>query len=74
MTPSNRKLLAKIKARLAPPPEPVDDGAAMDSLLAQLAVIGTRRKAVAGWREPSAAERVAILRRVEATFRRLFGD
>jgi hypothetical protein len=64
MTPAQLKRLAKLESRQ---PAPMDDGAAMDSLLAQLALIGARRKAVAGWTSPSAAESAAILRRVEET-------
>jgi hypothetical protein len=62
----NEKLIRKIAALESRAPEPLDPGAAMESVLAQLQLIGTRRRAVTGWHEPTATERAAILRRVEA--------
>jgi acyl-CoA reductase-like NAD-dependent aldehyde dehydrogenase len=64
MTPSNQKLLAKIKAKLNPPVAPVDPGAAMERVRERIEIIAARLRAQPGWKEPSAAERAATLKRL----------
>jgi hypothetical protein len=62
VTPSQIKRLAKLEARQ---PEPLDDGAALAAVMAQIEIIGIRRRSEPGWRPPTGAESAAILRRVE---------
>jgi hypothetical protein len=47
----------------------VDDGAAMEEVLRQLAIIAGRRRAEPGWTPPTPAEAAAIMARVEAAAR-----
>jgi hypothetical protein len=60
----SEKLLRKLSKLESRQPEPMDPGAAMEHVRRQLDIIAIRRRAVTGWREPSAAERVATMRRV----------
>jgi acyl-CoA reductase-like NAD-dependent aldehyde dehydrogenase len=55
------KRIAKLESHR---PEPVDHAAALASVKKQLEQIAARRRAQTGWREPSAAERAAIMVRV----------
>jgi hypothetical protein len=61
MTPSQIK---RLKA-LEPKPREVEPaGAAMENVRRQLDQMAARRRAQPGWKEPSAAERAAIMVRV----------
>jgi acyl-CoA reductase-like NAD-dependent aldehyde dehydrogenase len=58
------KTLKRLEAAEARAPAIEDPGAAMESVRRQLDRIAARLRAQPGWKEPSAAERAATMRRV----------